>query len=232
MSTIQDNIARVKETMEKAARKAGRKPHEIQLIAVSKTHPAERIQTAHETGQIHFGENRVQEAETKIETLSHLDLQWHLIGHLQTNKAKKAATLFSWIHSVDSPRLAKALEKEAAKLDRSVNILLQVNIAEEEQKFGAAIDDFETLLNTVKESPHLTCHGLMIIPPFFDSAEESRGYFKALRELGEKYTTDLVPKGKQLELSMGMSHDFPVAIEEGATMVRVGTAIFGMRHYC
>lgn len=230
MHSIADNLHHIQETIEKAAEKSCRNPHEIRLLAVSKTHPAEALLEAYNAGQTLFGENRVQEAEQKSEPLATLPLEWHLIGHLQTNKTKKAVSLFSLLHTVDSSRLAQAIHHEAEKANKIQDILLQINIAEETQKFGASLQDFEALLATVTQCSHLRCRGLMIIPPYFDSPELVRGYFRALRELGEQYKNDLVGENS-LELSMGMSHDYPVAIEEGATLIRVGTAIFGSRDY-
>lgn len=229
MNFIRENIKHIKETMYHTAEHCGRNPDDIQLVAVSKTYPAEAITEAFNAGQTLFGENRIQEADKKIGELSTLPLSWHLIGHLQTNKAKRAIQLFSLLHTVDSTKLVKELEKEATKLDTNVSVLLQVNIAEEASKSGASVHELEMLIQAVNQAPHIQCQGFMTIPPYFEEPEEVRPYFQTLRSLGEQYRTTLTTPPKRMELSMGMSHDFHIAIEEGATLVRVGTAIFGER---
>jgi pyridoxal phosphate enzyme (YggS family) len=231
MSTIADHLRRVLDQIQEAACHCGRNPDEVRLVAVSKTHPAEAVFEAYTAGQRIFGENKVQEAEQKQSRLAPFPIEWHLIGHLQTNKAKKAVSAFTLIHSVDSPRLIQALETEAAKRAITQHVLLQVNISQEESKSGASVAELETLIQALQQAPHLQCRGLMTIPPYEDDPESVRGYFQTLRTLGEQYRSDLLPPDATLELSMGMSHDFRPAIEEGATYVRIGTAIFGERDY-
>ncbi len=226
---IRDNLKQVNERIIAAASRAGREPSEITLVAISKTKPAELIRDAASAGATVFGENRVQEADKKIPELSDLTAEWHLVGHLQTNKAKKAVQLFDMIHSVDSPRLVEALDKEAGKQQKHVPILLQVNIAEEEQKYGTSREEFDRLLESAAAASFLRVRGLMVMPPFSDNPEDSRPYFRALRRMSEEYIENLSGEGDRVELSMGMTADFEVAIEEGATLVRVGTAIFGAR---
>ncbi len=227
--SILDNVKKVQEIVNKSAEKADRYPSEIKIVAVSKTKTIQDIREAFDAGLRCFGENRIQEAEEKIPNLNDLDIEWHLIGHLQTNKVKKALPLFQMMHSVDTIKIARELEKVAEKQDRALDVLIQVNISGEYSKFGTDLDQLEELVDTVREAEHITCHGLMTIPPFLDDPEKIRPYFKTLWELGEKYRKELVETGTKLELSMGMTNDFPVAIEEGATMVRIGTAIFGER---
>ncbi|HQH72141.1 MAG TPA: YggS family pyridoxal phosphate-dependent enzyme, partial [bacterium] len=161
--------------------------------------------------------------------LRDLDLEWHLVGHLQTNKVKKAVQLFDWIHSIDSPKRIAELERESAKTDRIVEVLLQLNISGEETKSGGREEDLEALIAALRDAPRVRCRGLMTIPPFEEDPERTRPYFRRLREIGEQYREHWLAPGVKLELSMGMSHDFAVAIEEGATLVRIGTAIFGSR---
>lgn len=230
MSAIANAIEKIDERVRQTAEKCGRDPESIQIVAVSKTHPPQAVREAYQAGMRVFGENRVQEAETKIEVLRDLNAEWHLIGHLQTNKVRKVVSRFSLIHSIDSPKLIRALEREAAKNTTKIPILLQLNLSGEESKFGAGAGELEILLSAMQEAPHLECRGLMTIPPFVDDAEEVRPFFRQLRELGETYRKDLIHDKNRLELSMGMTHDFPVAIEEGATLVRIGTAIFGGRY--
>ncbi|MGI6455495.1 MAG: YggS family pyridoxal phosphate-dependent enzyme [bacterium] len=228
LESLKTRVDSIRENVVKAAERCGRCPDEIKILAVSKTHPSELIRMAHQAGLRLFGENRVQEAERKVQELRDLDLEWHLIGQLQTNKVKKALDLFRFIHSVDRPRLVNALEREAQLRQQTINIFLQVNIGEEESKAGTSVDHFEELLNSVQQTEFLHVLGLMTVPPFLDDPAQVRPYFQQLRELGEKYRADLVGN-RRLELSMGMTHDYPVAIEEGATILRIGTAIFGER---
>jgi len=230
MWNIVDQVKHVQESVIRAAQRCGRNPSDICVVAVSKTHPPEAIRDGYAAGLRIFGENRVQEAEEKIRSLADLGAEWHLVGHLQTNKVKKVLPLFRLIHSVDSPRLIEALESEAEYRNQRVSILLQVNLSGETTKFGAACEDLESLLVALRNAPHLQCRGLMTLPPFVEDPEEVRPFFRRLRQLGERYRVDLVGSGSQVELSMGMTHDFPIAIEEGATIVRIGTAIFGSRN--
>ncbi|HOE12604.1 MAG TPA: YggS family pyridoxal phosphate-dependent enzyme [bacterium] len=224
--SIKTNLEQVRERIALAAARAGRAPSEITLVAVSKTKPPEMVREAVAAGATILGENRVQEAESKIAELRDLPAVWHLIGHLQTNKANKAVLLFDLIHSVDSPRLVEAINRAAQSIGKRQAILLQVNIAGEEQKFGIPPGEFEHLLDYALAVPAVEVKGLMVMPPFSENPEEARPYFRALRDLAARYTNEL---GNRPELSMGMTGDFEVAIEEGSTMVRIGTAIFGAR---
>lgn len=226
--TIAENVARVRERMEAAARRAGRDPRKTRLVAVSKTVDPDRIREALEAGVDSLGENYVQEAQKKIEELGH-KAAWHFIGHLQTNKAKVAVRLFDWVHSVDSLRLAEELNRVAGQQKKVLPVLLQINLGRETTKFGALQDETFRLLEQMRSLPWISVKGLMAMPPFFDNPEESRPYFRALRELAEAVSRRKIAGVSMEELSMGMSNDFETAIEEGATLVRVGTAIFGAR---
>jgi len=224
--SIQENIQRVRERIREACSRSGRRPEEVRLIAISKTFPAARIREAYQAGLREFGENRVQEAAAKIADLKDLPITWHLVGHLQTNKAKRARELFHWIHSLDSVRLAEKVH-QAAEGER-LPVLLQVNLGGEETKSGVGEDEAFRLAEEVSRLRSLDLRGLMLIPPFFDDPGNARPFFRRLRQLRERIRAGL-PQLALPELSMGMSHDFDVAIEEGATMIRVGTAIFGPR---
>jgi len=228
MSEISENLARVKERIEMASRRAGRDLEKIRLVAVSKTVEPDGIRQALEAGVKILGENYVQEAQKKIETLGH-EVGWHFIGHLQTNKAKVATRLFDLIHTVDRLSLAQELNRQALQQGRILPILLQVNLSGETTKFGAR--DLEIFQMAEKLSPleGISVNGLMTIPPFSSDPEASRPYYAELRKLGERLAHQKLPRFRMEELSMGMSNDFEVAIEEGATLVRVGTAIFGPR---
>lgn len=209
--------------MADAATRAGRSPADVRLIAVSKTFPLDLIRAAYDAGQRDFGENRVQELLQKMETAGDLDIRWHLIGHLQSNKARKAVQLFDVVQSVDSIGLARRLERICDEQGRDeLSVFVQVDLAREETKAGIPEDELPELVEYLKTCRRLKLDGLMLLPPFFDNVEDVRPYFKRLREIRD----DIIPDG---ELSMGMSHDFEIAIEEGATVVRVGTAIFGER---
>jgi pyridoxal phosphate enzyme (YggS family) len=230
--SISENVERVRGRVEAAARRAGRRPEEIALMAVSKTHSAERIREAYEAGLRLFGENRVQEFAAKADSLRDLnDAEWHLIGHLQSNKAAKAVELFAAVDSVDSWKLAQKLNAVAAQVGKRVAVLIEINIGGEEAKSGAApgSPELEALLAGAPELNNLEIRGLMTIPPFTDDPEQARPYFQKLRELREMIAARKLPAVSMDVLSMGMSHDFEVAIEEGSTCVRVGTAIFGER---
>jgi len=229
MSDLQNNIQQVRSQSVQAAKSCGRNPDDILLLAVSKTHPPETIQKAHQLGLTCFGENRVQETEVKIKELSDLKLEWHLIGPLQTNKVKKALTLFDWIQTIDRIKLARGLEKEAAKLDKTIQVLIQVNIGREEQKSGVTIEELGELIQEFHHLQRVRCRGFMAIPPYFDNPEDVRPYFRELKDLSDHYKNECIKPNEKWELSMGMTHDFPIAIEEGATIIRVGTAIFGNR---
>jgi len=229
MPDIKENVARVLERIAAACRRCGRRPEEVKLLAVSKNFPAERIRVAYEAGLGEFGENRVQEAEAKRPALSDLNITWHLVGHLQTNKARTARELFHWVHSVDSFRLAQKLEQAAAPSGGRLPVLLEVNLGGEESKAGAGEKEIIPLAEQVSQLATLELRGLMVIPPFFDDSEQVRPYFRRLRELAREIDARYIPRVSMREISMGMSHDFEVAIEEGATIIRVGTAIFGAR---
>jgi pyridoxal phosphate enzyme (YggS family) len=226
---ITENIARVQERITAACRRAGRRPEEVKLVAISKTVPAERIREAYAAGLRDFGENRVQEAKAKRPALSDLNVTWHLVGHLQTNKAKPARELFHWVHSLDSLRLAEKLDQAAARGGGRLPVLLEVNLGEEAAKSGAREAELLQLAEQAGRLESLELRGLMVIPPFFAEPEQVRPYFRRLRELAKEIDSRSLPNVSMRELSMGMSHDFEVAIEEGATVIRVGTAIFGPR---
>jgi len=225
MPTVKENLLRVMEKIEEAARKIGRNPNEIKLVAVSKTVEAARIMEAIEAGVSILGENYVQEAQKKIEEIGQ-PVSWHFIGHLQTNKAKYAIRLFDMIHSLDSVPLAEELNRRAEQADRVMKVMIEVNLSKEATKFGTDEEVVVNLAKRVQNLNHLSLEGLMTMPPYFDSPELSRPYYIALRALKEKMVKEGVP---MKDLSMGMSNDFEIAIEEGATYVRVGTAIFGPR---
>jgi pyridoxal phosphate enzyme (YggS family) len=225
MDDFPSRLARVNDAIAAAAQKAGRDPAEIDLLAVSKTQPAEAIQEAMRAGITHFGENKVQEARGKIEALGRG--VWHLIGHLQSNKAKDAVRLFDSIDSVDRADLAEEINHRAEALGKIQNVLLQVNIADESTKFGCAPDAARALAEAINALPRLSLRGLMTIAPYSPEPEKSRPCFACLRRLRDQIETDT---GLRLPvLSMGMSGDFSVAIEEGSTCVRIGTALFGER---
>ena len=228
MSDIAENVRRVKERMEAAARRVGRKPEEIRLVAVSKTVDAERVLQAVRAGVEILGENYVQEGKKKIDRVGH-QVGWHFIGHLQTNKAKIAVRLFDLIHSVDNLELAEELNRAADQQGKVLPILLQLNLSREATKFGASEEEIFKMAEQISRMPALAVAGLMALPPYFENPEEARPYFIHLRELGERLRLKNMPRLAMRELSMGMSNDFEVAIEEGATLVRVGTAIFGPR---
>jgi len=228
MTRIAENIARVRERMEEAGRRAGRNPEKVRLVAVSKTVDPERIRQAIEAGVDSLGENYVQEGQKKIEALGH-DVSWHFIGHLQTNKAKAAVRFFDFVHSVDSLKLAEELSRSALQQGKVLPILLQINLGREESKFGTTETEVFHLLEQMSLLRGILVKGLMTMPPFSENPEESRPYFRALRKVAESVAGEKIPGILLEELSMGMSNDFEVAIEEGATLVRVGTAIFGPR---
>ena len=224
MSRLKVNLSDVRSRIERAASRAGRRADDVKLVAVSKTHPPPVLEEALHAGVSAFGENKVQEAESKIADVGRTRAEWHLIGHLQSNKARKAVQLFDVIHSVDSRELAERLERICDEEGREhLSVFIQVDLAREETKSGIPVDELEPLVEYLRSCRHLKFDGLMLLPPFFDDAERSRPFFKRLREIRDR----ILPDG---ELSMGMSHDFEIAIEEGATVVRVGTAIFGERY--
>jgi PLP dependent protein len=226
---IRDNLLRLQERIAAAARRAGRRSDEITLIGVAKTQPAEAIRAAYEAGLRHFGENRVQEWEGKRAALGDLQATWHLVGHLQSNKAARAAGLFHSVDSLDDFALAQRLERacEGPNDVRKLRVLLEVRVEEEESKSGVKVEEAAALAERVVALSQLDLAGLMCIPPFLEDTEKVRPYFRRLRELRDSLARKI---GRELPvLSMGMSHDFEVAVEEGATEVRVGTAIFGSR---
>jgi len=228
-STIAAALAGVHRRMRAAAERAGRDPASIRLVAVSKTFPPALVREAADAGQRDFGENRVQEGLDKITALAALGLDWHLIGHLQSNKARKAAEAFRWIHSVDRLDLVTRLDRAAADAGTRPRILVQVDLAGEATKHGATEAVAGDLVAAAAAARTLELCGLMLLPPFPDDPEDSRPWFRRLRELRDELVANGIPAASLAELSMGMSHDFAIAIEEGATIVRVGTAIFGRR---
>jgi len=225
---IVSNIRMIRERIAAAAARAGRDPDGIQLMAVSKTVPPERILQAVDAGITLFGENYVQEAREKIPAIGH-NLSWHMIGHLQTNKVKYVITLFDWIHSVDRLELARELDKRAGQQARKLQVLIEVNVSGEASKSGAEPSQVLELVRQISGLPHLNVRGLMTLPPYSDDPEQSRPYFQALSQLRDEISVAAIPNIRMDELSMGMTDDFEVAIEEGATIIRVGRAIFGER---
>ena len=228
--SIADRLAEVRARIAAAARSAGRDPSSIRLVAVSKTVPLSLIRDAWQAGQRDFGENRVQEGLQKIETSADLEIRWHLIGHLQTNKARKAGAAFATIQSVDSVELLQKLDQAAGEAGTTPDLLIQVDLGGEATKFGAAPGDVPRLFEAAARLQAARVVGLMTLPPMPDTPEEARPWFRTLRGLRDEWRASGVPASMLAELSMGMSGDFEVAIQEGATMVRVGTAIFGSRH--
>lgn len=224
---IAENVKRVRERVGRAAARCGRNPDEITIVGVSKTFPVELIQAAFDAGLRHFGENRIQEWESKQPRLAALNATWHFIGHLQSNKVRRAATLFHRIDSVDSVSLAQKINSAAAEENKRIPVLIEVHLGGEISKTGVAETDLTALAETIAGLPNLELLGLMTIPPYFENSEDARPFFCKLRGLRDALAAHL---GMKLPvLSMGMSHDFEVAIEEGATEIRVGTDIFGAR---
>jgi len=228
--SIAGRLTAIRERIDAAAQSAGRDPSSVRLIAVSKTFPLAAIREASAAGHRDFGENRVQEALRKIDEASDLPVRWHLIGHLQTNKARRAVEAFSTIQSVDSVELLEKLDRMAAAAGTAPELLIQVDLAREATKFGAPPDEARRLLDAAGRCHAVRTIGLMTLPPLPDTPEDARPWFRQLRELRDRWAADGVPAAMLRELSMGMSGDFEVAVQEGATMVRVGTAIFGSRH--
>jgi len=230
-AAIVRNLQSVRSRVDAAARRADRDPTNIRLIAVSKTFSADAVRAASSAGQVDFGENKVQEGLQKIGDTADIKIRWHLIGHLQSNKAKKAATAFHYIHSIDSIELLRKIDGAAAEAGAAPEILVQVDLAGEATKFGAATDAARRIVDATQALRAARMTGLMLIPPWSEDQEQTRPWFTRLRELRDQWVTEGVPRASLAQLSMGMSHDFEAAIEEGATMVRVGTAIFGKRTY-
>ncbi len=227
---IADRVAAIRERIARAAERVSRPPEGVTLVAVSKTFPAEAVRTAFAAGVRHFGENRIQEGGAKVAVLGDLrteGLTWHLVGHLQSNKARKAVALFDVVQSVDSAELARRLAHAASEAGRTLRALVQVDLAGESRKFGIPQDEVPAALEAMRGLEGLQVEGLMTLPPFLADPEEVRPYFRRLRTLKERVAAAGLLDGD--ELSMGMSHDFEAAVEEGATIVRVGTAIFGER---
>ena len=223
------NLTAVRRRLDEAARAAGRDPQSLRLVAVSKTFPSEAVRAAAACGQLDFGENRVQEGLQKIRATADQQLRWHLIGHLQSNKAKRAVEGFDLIHSIDSVDLLKKVDDAAAALGKSPELLVQVDLAGEATKHGAPEETVPAIFDAAESLRAARLIGLMLLPPFAADPEQARPWFRRLREVRDRLAASGVPSARLRELSMGMSHDFAVAVEEGATMVRIGTAIFGER---
>lgn len=228
MAEIRENVRRVRERVAEAAVRAGRDPSEITIVAVSKNFPVEAIEEAIEAGITDIGENRVQEAEAKFSRIGR-KVRWHMVGHLQRNKVKKALNIFDLIHSVDNVRLLEELEKRAAQRGEIVEVLVQVNTSGEETKFGLKPDEVERFMEAAAQKEHVRVLGLMTIGPLVDDPEKARPCFAMLREIKERVEGMRLPNVEMRHLSMGMTNDFEVAIEEGADIVRIGRAIFGPR---
>jgi PLP dependent protein len=226
---IAANLAAVRGRLEQAARTAGRNPSDIRLVAISKTFPPAAVRAAFDAGQVDFGENRVQEALQKIRETAELHTRWHLVGHLQTNKARKVAGPFAYIHSIDSLDLLRMVDEAAAAQAATPKLLIQVDLAGETTKFGARESDLPALFEAAGRLRAASVVGLMLLPPYSEDPEVARPWFTRLREIRDTLAASGVPAEHLRQLSMGMSHDFHVAVEEGATIVRVGTAIFGDR---
>jgi len=229
MTTIKENLDTINRQILETADKCNRQPEKIQLIAVSKRKNAKTIIEAIKAGAKHFGENYIQEAVEKIDIIADDSITWHFIGHLQSNKARFAVQYFEYIHTVDKLKLAKEINKQAKKIDKIQKILVQVNIGEEITKSGARIENAIKLVEKIKDFDNISVQGLMCMPPYFTDPEKARIYFKQLLEIQKEIMNKNFDNVAMTHLSMGMSNDFKVAIEEGSTMVRVGTSIFGGR---
>jgi hypothetical protein len=229
--SLRARLVDVRDRIARAADRAGRDPASVRLIAVSKTFDAEHVRAAADAGQVDFGENKVQEALLKMDRTKDLSIRWHLIGHLQGNKAKKAGARFDAVHSVDGADLVRKLDDAAAAAHRTIDLLVQVDLAGEATKFGAGEDELLPIFAAARDCRASRIVGLMLLPPAVDNPDEARPYFRELKNVKERLMAHGVDNSMLHELSMGMSHDFEAAVEEGATMVRVGTAIFGSRTY-
>jgi pyridoxal phosphate enzyme (YggS family) len=227
---LRARLADVRSRIERAAGRVGRDPASIRLVAVSKTFPADHVRALADAGQVDFGENKVQEALQKMDRLADLALRWHLLGHLQSNKAKKAGR-FDVVHSIDSAGLIGKLDEAAAAADRRLDMLVQVDLAGEVTKHGAREEELAAIFDAARAARSVHAVGLMLLPPAVDDPNDSRPFFRALRDVRDRLLANGVDRSTVKELSMGMSHDFEVAVEEGATLVRVGTALFGGRTY-
>ena len=228
-AALRARLADVRDRIARAAGRVRRDPASIRLVAISKTFDAEYVLAAAETGQVDFGENKVQEGLQKMDRTAALPLRWHLVGHLQSNKARKAAARFDTIHSVDTVELAGKLNQAAEAAGRTIELLAQVDLAGEPTKHGAREDELLAIFDAARAFRAVRLKGLMLLPPAVENPEEARHYFRALSSVREHLMTRGVDVSMLSELSMGMSHDFEIAVEEGATLVRVGTAIFGSR---
>jgi len=226
---IAARLSAVRQRLARAIDRAGRFPSSVRLVAVSKTRPAGDVRAAFDAGQFEFGENRVQEALEKIAATSDIPITWHLVGHLQSNKARRAAASFACIHSIDSAEVLKRVDAAAGEAGRRTELLVQVDLAGEATKHGAPAEAWLSLFDAAADCRAARVTGLMLLPPFTPDPEDARPYFRRLRALRDELAGRGVPADMLRELSMGMSHDFEVAVEEGATIVRVGTAIFGER---
>jgi len=229
VNDIASNLAAIRQRIAAAAAAAGRSAADISLLAVSKTFGADAVRAAYDAGQRDFGENKVQEALQKKDELADLPIRWHLIGHLQSNKARKAAPAFAAIHSIDSIDLLRRVDTAAAEEGATPDVFIQVDLAGEATKFGAPEPDVPAIAQAALDCRAARLKGLMLLPPWFDEPERARPYFRHLREIRDRLVKSGIDGSRLQELSMGMSHDFEVAIQEGATLVRVGTAIFGKR---
>jgi len=227
--TIAANLSDIRDRLARACARAGRDPASVRLVAISKTHPVDYVRAAFAAGQTVFGENRVQEALEKIGQSSDMPIEWHLVGHLQSNKARKAAGAFACIHSIDGADLLRRVDEAAGEAGAAPALFVQVDLAGEPTKHGATADALMAIFEAAGECRAARVAGLMVLPPFMPDPEDARPYFRRLRGVREELAGRGVPPSMLGELSMGMSHDFEVAIEEGATLVRVGTAIFGAR---
>jgi hypothetical protein len=229
MTGIAANLKIIRDGIQSACARCGREPSSVCLIGVTKTVPADIVRAGVEAGLTVLGENYVQEARSKMEQLSDLPISWHFIGHLQSNKARQAVESFDWIHTVDRVSLARELDRQAHRRGKRMPVLLEINVGDEASKSGAPVEEAEALFELASSLDGIAVRGLMALPPYDDDPEAVRPYFRRVRELLDRLRS-LAPRPDELtELSMGMSHDFEVAIEEGATMVRVGTALFGRR---
>jgi hypothetical protein len=229
--SLRARLAGVRDRIARAAGRAGRDPASVRLIAVSKTFDAGHVRAVAEGGQVDFGENKVQEALLKMDRTADLSIRWHLIGHLQSNKARKAAARFDAVHSIDDADLVRRLDEAAGAADRQIDLLVQVDLAGEASKFGAGKDELLPIFEAARACRAARIVGLMLLPPAVDNPDAARPYFRELVQLKARLLARGVDEPMLHELSMGMSHDFEAAVEEGATMVRVGTAIFGSRTY-
>ena len=228
-SALRARLADVRARIARAAGRAGRDPASIRLVAVSKTFPADYVRAAADAGQIDFGENKVQEALAKMDETADLPLQWQLVGHLQSNKARKAGARFDVVHSIDDAALIARLDEAAAAAGRRVEVLVQVDLAGETTKYGAGENELLSIFTAARTARAVQVSGLMLIPPAVEDPEQARPFFRRLRAVRDRLRDEGVEPAMLNELSMGMTHDFEVAIEEGATIVRIGTAIFGSR---